>query len=115
MTDIELQEYNQLTTCQKEAYNMGMKYHPDWSHAQAITYANIICINPFPPENNGGGTGTTPKDIFAVMIEKAEEFIKRDFPRIYIQVKQYFVEILKKIKNAVVTTWNQIIEFFSNL
>jgi len=114
MTDIELQEYNRLSTCGKEAYNMGMRYHPDWSHAQALTYATIVCVNPF----GGGGDGpgpTTPGHIFKVMIEKAKEFIERDFPRIYIQVAQYFVEILNRIKNAVVTTWNQIIEFFSNL
>ena len=114
MKDFELQEYNRLSACGKEAYNMGMKYHPDWSHQQAITYATIVCIDIDPIGGGPGPKPPKPDEILRIMIEKARDTIVRTFPRIYQQVKGYFDEVLNKMKNAVITTWNQILDFFRN-
>lgn len=109
MTPEELKEYEKLSPNAKDAYNMGMRQHPDWTHTQALTFATIVLMTEPPKEPP---IGTTLKDIYIVTVKKAQEFIKNDFPRIYLQVKSYFVNAIDWLENAVVVTIDRIINFF---
>lgn len=111
MTDEELKEYNKLSQNGKDAYNTGMRIHPEWSHKQAMTYATIVIMTqdtPLPP----GPNPITLKEIYKKIIIKAQQFIQKDFPRIYQQVKDYFVQAIDWLTNAVNVTLNSIIDFF---
>lgn len=111
MTDEELKEYNKLSQNGKDAYNTGMRIHPEWSHKQAMTYATIVIMTqetPLPP----GPDPITFKEIYKNIIIKAQQFIQKDFPRIYQQVKDYFVQAIDWLTNAVNVTLNKIIDFF---
>ena len=108
MTAEELREYNNLTPAQKDAYNMGMKHHPEWSHRQAHTYA-IIVTQPIDP-----GKGK-PIDIFREMVKQADRYMEVNFPSIYPQVKETFKNVYSYVSNVVSTTWDAIVNFFKNL
>lgn len=113
MTDIELQEYNKLTSQQKEVYNMGKRHNPGWSHQQCLTYA-IVCTSTGPITNPpiGGGNGIDIKAIFKAMLEQARDYIRDVFPRIFQIVKDTFVDVLGRLGNALKVTWEEILKWF---
>lgn len=106
MTSEELREYNKLTTFEKTLYNQYMALHPGDSHSQAITYAKICG-----PDGIGSGIpgrGDTIKDIVTNAIKKAREFIMREVPRIYNQVKYAFENLLDRLAQKIEVTWDAI-------
>lgn len=110
MTQEELNEYNKLSQEGKDLYNWGMRQHPEWTHKQAFTFAVIggIASGPF---NDPNGT-EPPGALYERILVKAQEFIKKDFPRIYQQVKDVFRRAIDWLANAVTVTLNKIIDFF---
>lgn len=111
MTPEELKEYEQLSPMLKDFYNMGMRSHPEWSHAQAHTYATICGITgeSIPPI---GGDRPPITEIFRQVLIKADTYMAREFPRIYSQVKGYFSKAIDWLKTAVNVTINKIMDFF---
>ena len=113
MTNEELEQYNQLSPEGQDAYNMAMKHHPEWSHQQAFTYAVIVTqpidlpIDRTPWEEM--------KEIYQAMVKKADDYLKTNFPTVYSAVKEIFSRIYNKISSAISMTWNEIVDFFSNL
>lgn len=113
MTQEELKEYNNLPPEGKDAYNSGMRAHPEWTHGQAFTYAIIVLQALGMPYPTGGTTdGNELKKIYQTILLKAQQFIQIDFPRIYQQVKETFKKALDWLANAVNVTLNKIIDFF---
>lgn len=115
MTEEELKEYNRLPPEGKDAYNSGMRVHPEWTHGQAMTYATIVKIALGGPTElpTGGTTGENElKRIYQTILIKAQQFIQTDFPRIYHQVKETFKKAIEWLSNAVNVTLNKIIDFF---
>lgn len=114
MTEEDLKDYNRLPPEWKDAYNSGMRAHPEWTHSQALTYANIVGValggDNLPP---GGPTSENEfKKIYQAILIKAQQFIQRDFPRIYHQVKETFKKAIDWLSNAIDVTINKIIDFF---
>lgn len=113
MTQEQLKEYESLNQQGRDLYNMGMRYHPDWSHEQAFTYAVISSMGPFGGGNGPiGGDPPKPEKIFEIMLSKAKDFIENDFPRIYHKVKDAFEKAMDWIRNAVTVTLDGIFKFF---
>ena len=109
MTDIELQEYNELSIELRNYYNMGMTQHPEWSHKQALTFAIIA-----------GNAGVIVKDptgdpdtILGEVLQKAKNFIEEKFPRIYLMVKTTFDNVISKVKSGLIKAWNEIMSWFT--
>ena len=110
MTDIELQEYNELSIELRNYYNMGMTQHPEWSHKQALTFAIVV-----------GNTGVIVQDppiggpdkILGEVLQKAKNFIEERFPRIYLMVKTTFDNVISKVKSGLIKAWNEIISWFA--
>lgn len=120
MTSEELREYNKLTTFEKTLYNQYKALHPGDSHSQALTYAKICGDGDGIGGKNGigrgtEGTGVTIKEIVTEAIRKAREFIRREVPRIYAQVKSAFENLLNRLAHTVEVTWNTIKSWFSDL
>ena len=115
MTEQELTEYNKLSDLGKEFYQIGMREHPNWTHKQALTYA-VICTSGMGPVEKINGTGdpepSTPQEIFADVVKKAQVFMSEEFPRIYALVRDTFTTIITRIKDGIIKTWNEIINFF---
>lgn len=113
MTPEELREYNKLTPFEKTLYNQYKALHPGDSHSQAVTYAKIC------GENGIGGTiggdGTTLKDLVTEAIKKAREFIKREVPRIFDQVRNIFDNLLNRLSRAIEVTWETIKGWFRDI
>lgn len=116
MTAEELKEYNSLPPEGKDAYNSGMRANPGWTHSQALTYTYIVLAaldptkNPIPP---GGPTdGNEFNKIYQAILIKAQQFIQRDFPRIYHQVKETFKKAIDWLSTTIEVTINKIIDFF---
>ena len=111
MTQEELKEYNELTQEGKDLYNMGMRYHPEWSHGQAMTYVAINIsfpiLPPQPPEPNG------LRDLYLNIVHKADGFLKMNFPRVYQQVQDTFNKIYDWLVNAASVTIKKILDFFN--
>jgi len=112
MTQSELEEYNRLTSEQKDFYNMAKRMHPEWSHRQCHTYAVICSQDPF---GDGNGGDLSPMEVFRVMIRQADIYMETNFPNIYPQVKETFRNVYNYVKSAVSTTWDTIVNFFKNL
>lgn len=112
MTAKELEEYNKLSPEAKDAYNMGMKHNPGWTHQQALTYA--IVVTGFKPPK-GRTTWREIKEIFLETVKQADLFMETNFPSIYPQVRDSFKNIYNRISTAVYITWSEIVNFFKNL
>lgn len=118
MTEEDLKDYNRLPPEGKDAYNSGMRAHPEWTHSQAMTYAYIVlaALNPgSDPTMIPPGGPTSPTDfnkIYQTILIKAQQFIQRDFPRIYHQVKESFKKAIDWLSTTIVVTFNKIIDFF---
>lgn len=115
MTEEDLKDYNILPPEWKDAYNLGMRTHPEWTHSQALTYAHIVGValtgeNSIPP----GEPTDKPdfKKIYQAILIKAQQFIQRDFPRIYHQVKETFKKAIDWLSTTIEVTINKIIDFF---
>lgn len=106
MTELELQDYNKLDEKGKDAYNLAIMLHPEWSHAQKLTFA-IITIGIISQPEPG------PQTLIEIVIEKARDFMQEKFPRIYVNVKQTFTNIIDRIKSGLIKTWNEIMSWFS--
>ena len=114
MTEQELTEYNKLSDLGKEFYQIGMREHPNWTHKQALTYS-IICIGTGSIENITGPGDSEPstlQEIFVDVVKRAQVFMSEEFPRIYALVKDTFTTIITRIKDGIIKTWNEIINFF---
>lgn len=110
MTELELQDYNKLDEKGKDAYNLAIMLHPEWSHAQKLTFAIItsgISVTPIPQPEPG------PQTLLEIVMEKARDFMQEKFPRIYVNVKQTFTNIIDSIKSGLIRTWNEIMSWFS--
>lgn len=109
MTQEQLREYNKLTPSGKIFYNQYMATHPEQSHAQAMSYAKICegLGDEFPPRNE-----TTIKEIIEAAIRKAREFIRREIPRIFDQVRSAFDNLLSRLASAIEVTWETIKRWF---
>ena len=111
MTDIELQEYNELSIELRNFYNMGMAQHTEWSHKQALTFAIVV--------GNAGGIGgdppidDDPNTILGMVLQKAKNFIEEKFPRIYLMVKTTFDNVISKVKSGLIKAWNEIMSWFT--
>lgn len=113
MTAEELKEYNRLPPEGKDAYNSGMRAHPEWTHGQALTYATIVIKALGTEYPTGRTTGENElKRIYQSILIKAQQFIQTDFPRIYHQVKETFKKAIDWLSNAVNVTLNKIMDFF---
>lgn len=113
MTAEELKEYNSLPPEGKDAYNSGMRAHPEWTHGQALTYTTIVITALRTDYPAGGTTGESElKRIYQTILIKAQQFIQTDFPRIYHQVKETFKKAIEWLSNTVNVTLNKIIDFF---
>lgn len=112
MTQEQLREYNKLTSSGKVFYNQYMANHPEQSHAQAMSYAKICedIGNEFPPRN-----GNSIKEIIEEAIRKAREFIRREIPRIFDQVRNAFDSLLSRLANAIEVTWETIKRWFRDI
>ena len=106
MTPEQLKESNKLTPLGKASYNQYKAQHPDHSHSQAFTYATIC-------EGLGGGRGIGPgpisiKEIVTEAVRKAKEFIEREVPRIFEQVRYVFENLLNRLAQTIEVTWDAI-------
>ena len=110
MTEQELTEYNKLSDLGKEFYQIGMREHPNWTHKQALTYTIICSMDPF--GNNPDPEPSTLQEIFVDVVKRAQVFMSEEFPRIYALVKDTFTTIITRIKDGIIKTWNEIINFF---
>lgn len=102
MTQIELEDYNKLSACEKSLYNMYKVSHPEASHDQALAYAKICCSVEVPPE---------PIDITTLIknaVKNAIDFLRRDIPRVYEKVKYALSNLMDRLTNAVEVTWDTI-------
>lgn len=116
MTDIELQEYNELSIKERDIYNRAMADHPDWSHQQALTYTQIVISSEIAVGGGGKGKGkggVTIQEVLTDVMYKAERFIRDRFPRIYSQVKQTFDNVISKVKSGLIKAWNEIMSWFA--
>ena len=114
MTSDELKEYNKLTPFEKALYNQYKALHPGDSHSQALTYAKICGDR----DGIGGGKlggGDSIKEIVMEAISRAREFIKREVPRIFEQVKFAFEKLLNRLAQTVEVTWDAIKRWFNDI
>lgn len=112
MTDIELQEYNELSIELRNYYNMGMAQHPEWSHKQALTFAIVVgSAGDIVQDPIGGNPG--PDTILGEVLQKAKNFIEEKFPRIYLMVKTTFDNVISKVKSGLIKAWNEIMSWFT--
>lgn len=125
MTSEELREYNKLSPFDKTLYNQYKALHPGDSHSQAFTYATICGDGGIGGEinNPGGGGGggggdhktKTIKELVTEAIKKAREFIQREVPRIFDQVRNVFDNLLNRLSRAIEVTWETIKGWFRDI
>ena len=77
-----------------------------------MSYAKICedIGNEFPPRN-----GNSIKEIIEEAIRKAREFIRREIPRIFDQVRNAFDSLLSRLANAIEVTWETIKRWFRDI
>lgn len=110
MTQEDLNEYNKLSPNEKDIYNMGMRQHPDWSHAQAMTFVAVVVVTIDPPDPPT--TMEMIKEFYKQTVMRAQIFIETNFPRVYQQVRDTFKKVIDWLTNAVNVTLNKILDFF---
>lgn len=115
MTSEELKEYNKLTAFEKILYNQYKALHPGDSHSQALTYAKICGDGGGIGTGDGIGGGGTVKEIVTEAVRKAKDFIRREIPRIFNQVRYAFENLLNRLAQTVEVTWDAIKKWFNDI
>lgn len=111
MTPEERNDYNRLTEEGKKFYDLYKGMHPEWSHAQLMTMVTICLQDPFKPDPVE--PKKTLKEILAVCVKKADEYMSTNFPGLYPSVKDIFCRIGNAIKRAAQVTWDFLVNLFS--
>lgn len=113
MTAEERKEYNRLSEEGREFYDRYQSMHPDWGHNKLITMSTVCGFQPV--GTIGGPDRITIKEILAECVRKADLYMQAQFPRVYPQVREFFIKVGDAIRKAVHVTWQFVLNLFNSL
>lgn len=100
LTSEERRKYNSMCVhARQTAEQMGSQR--GWNDKQILTQAtllNFTVCKPIVEQRTGN-----PNELWRDLLVKAEGFIKYEFPRIYVQVKDAFQRAIAYVKRAIDT------------
>lgn len=101
MTYQEQQEFNKLTSDQKEEYQFQQRKHPNWDHKKLMIKVGFNNKVDDMIENQGD-VDVNDKDVMSSLVQSVGDWLERTLPRIWDGVKSLFSSILENILYGVI-------------
>lgn len=109
MTAEEQNEYNSLSSEQREEYDYQSKKHPNWDHKKLMIKVgfngkvdNMI--------ETQGDVDVDDKDVMESLVRGVGDWLERTLPRIWEGVKGLFANILEGIISGVIGFFGGILD-----
>lgn len=98
-----------------ELYKLVKDLHPDWTDEMIWTQVSVLIAADGPVSNSDP---STPLDtILKIVIQKAEEWLRENLPKIFAKVSEFFVQLWNRlpdiIMNGIDYIWRVIEDIFN--